>query len=1020
MEKQMIKELVRVFRRPVFVAGIAVSIPLSFSARAQNPAAAATPASAPGAAEAERVIVTGSNIPTAEEVTAAPVDTLNTQEINRSGSQEILTVLQKRNPSFTGAGNLGNTNANIASGATIGGSFIQIRGFPTLVLYEGRRIVDSAAISSGGFQFTDVALFPAALISRIEVLKDGASAIYGSEAVGGVVNIFTKDDFQGTELGFRYGTALDEAVAERRGYAIAGVGNDTTQITVGMQYYEIDPLFERQRPYSQFEFTGTNNYAGSVFDQAGQGYNIIGETPRAAAFPGPIVANSPFDVGVVPGSISPAAGYAAIPQFYTPVTPNQQAALNLGTRPTSTLDTARTNLIASADHQIFGKQLEIFGNFLYYRADYQSFLNAQPLNNFSTDASGTFLTIPAGRVGVPFGSPGYTPGVNNTIYNPFNQPFNILDPNDAGLFVSNRYNQSNPRIFDNQNNLYRFLGGIRSQITPDWTAEVAAYYSKYDISFENSNLVRLDQLNKMIAGTAVDNNGAPIPPLDFFAVNPIGTGPGQVSATQFNTLFGTNIRESSSFQRVFDAKLTGFPFELPGGKVGLALGGEFRQEGFRFQDSPEIFVASVPIPGIDVKRDIYSFYGELSVPIVGSSMNVPGVYDLELTLAGRYDHYDGVSEDAKVPKVALRYQPIKDLTLRATYSNSFIAPNLFQLNGPPGQGASPTVSINGGPPGQASVVIPTNPNLIPSTAESYSAGFVYSPSQVPGLTITVDYFRTLQQGIVAGRGAFLILTSVDQLGPASPFASLVAFNNFPGLPGSTPVTAPGQVRNNLNQTFYIDQLQNLGAEHVEGVDASLHYTMDLRTFGQFELGVNAIVYTESELKTTPDSHYYNFLGTDGAEGVGAAPDYKLTFLGEYRWQGFTASLIANYIPKMYNAVAGSLELQDFHTFQKIEDYWDFDGRLQYTFVRNEMPGAPAPEPKDFKSMHDGKSAAPAPVPGSTMSIFDRMLNGTTVAVGCNNIFDRTPPFVESANSNTDLSVYDGYGRFLYFEISKKF
>jgi len=275
---------------------------------------------------------------------------------------------------------------------------------------------------------------------------------------------------------------------------------------------------------------------------------------------------------------------------------------------------------------------------------------------------------------------------------------------------------------------------------------------------------------------------------------------------------------------------------------------------------------------------------------------------------------------------------------------------------------------------------------------------------------------------VAGRGAFLILTSVDQLGAASPFANLVAFNNFPGLPGSTPVTAPGQVRNNLNQTFYVDQLQNLGAEHVEGVDMSLHYTIDLRTFGQFELGVNAIVYTEAELKTAPNSHYYNFLGTDGAEGVGAAPDYKLTFLGEYRWQGFTASLIANYIPKMYNAVAGSLELQDFRTFQQIQDYWDFDARVQYTFIREAQAGAAAaaPEPKDAKGMRDGKNAAPTPVPGSTMSIFDRMLNGTTVAVGCNNIFDRTPPFVESANSNTDLSVYDGYGRFLYFEISKKF
>jgi iron complex outermembrane recepter protein len=1025
MEKHKMKDVIRAFgyRRFALVASVAISLFTGLSARAQNPAAAAPPANAPGAAEAERVIVTGSNIPTAEEVTAAPVDTLNTQEINRTGSQDVLTILQKRNPDFQGAGNLGSSNANIASGLTLGGTIIQIRGFPTLTLYEGRRIVDSAAISSGGFQFTDASLFPAALISRIEVLKDGASAIYGSEAVGGVINIFTKDDYQGAEVGFRYGTALDEAVAERRGYAIAGVGNDTTSITVGMQYYEIDPLFSRQRPYSAIVVPGSGNYAGHVIDDVGD-YIIKGETPGAAAFPGPIIANSPFDVGVVPGSITPTGStangtvnaFGHIPQFYQNQ-PNGAPALNLGTQPTSTLDTERTNVIATVDHQVFGKQLELFGNFLYYRADFRSFLNAQPLNNFSSDAAGNFLTIPAGRLGVPFGSPGYIAGVNNTIFNPLTVPLDNTDD----LEVTNRYNQTNPRIFDNQNNFYRFLGGLRSQITPDWTAEVAAYYSKYDISFENENLVLLDQLNKMIAGTAVDNNGNAIPPLDFFAVNPIGTGPGQVSASQFNTIFGTNIRESSSFQRVFDAKITGFPFELPGGKVGLALGGEFRQEGFRFQDSPEIFVASVPIAGIDKKRDIESAYGELSIPIVGSSMNVPGVYDLELTLAGRYDHYEGVSQDAKVPKIALRYQPIKDLTLRGTYSNSFIAPNLFQLDGPPASGFSPAISVDGGPTAQAQVVAPTNKALVPSTAESYSAGFVYSPSQVSGLTITVDYFRTLQQGIVGGRGAFLILTSVDQLGTASPFASLVAFNNFPGLPGSTPITAPGQIANKLSRIFYVDQLQNLGAQHVEGVDASAHYTMDLRTFGQFELGVNAIVFTQYELKTTAQSNYFNVLGTDGAEGVGAVPDYKLTFLGEYRWQGFSLSLLANYIPKMYNAVAGSLELQNFRTFQKIEDYLEFDGRLQYTFVRNELPGAPAPEPKDSKSMRDGKDGKnAAPVPGSTMSIFDRMLNGTTLAVGCNNLFDRTPPFVRNANSNTDLSIYDPYGRFLYFEISKKF
>src|SRR4030095_12151161 len=107
MEKQMIKKVTSRFHYVAAGIGVAISLFMSLSARAQNPAAATTPPTAPVVAETERVIVTGSNIPTAEEVTAAPVDTLNTQEMNRSGSQEVLTILQKRNPSFTGAGNLG-------------------------------------------------------------------------------------------------------------------------------------------------------------------------------------------------------------------------------------------------------------------------------------------------------------------------------------------------------------------------------------------------------------------------------------------------------------------------------------------------------------------------------------------------------------------------------------------------------------------------------------------------------------------------------------------------------------------------------------------------------------------------------------------------------------------------------------------------------------------------------------------------------------------------------------------------
>jgi iron complex outermembrane recepter protein len=962
-------------------------------------------------ATTERVTVTGSYIPTAEEVTASPLDTVTSQDINRSGTQDVLTTLQTRNPDFVGAGNLGNTNANISAGSTLGGSVIQIRGLPTLVLFENRRIADSAAISIGS-QFTDVNLFPSALISRIEVLKDGASALYGSEAIGGVVNIFLKDDFRGAELGFRYGTAVEEAVAERRGYAIAGVGSDTTQIMVGMQYYEIDPLFERQREFSKLDGGVSTTYGGVGRDNFGGGttfYLMNGTDPRAYANVG---INSPFQAGVLPGSVPlpPPAGanpgqYALIPQAYHMVTNAFINTFDLSTIPNSTLDQQRTNIHASFNHQIFGKQLELFGNMMYANNHSESFLNAQPLSN------GTGVIILGSfRVDPNTGLIAAENRGNPAMWNPFMES---IDSNTLSgryrLFANQRY-QSNPRIFTQTANFYRFLGGLRSQINPDWMVETAAFYSRYDIQFINRNLVNANVLNAMIAGKDLDGND--IPALDFFARQPVGTAPNQISQEQFDTIFGANFRTLDSFQRVFDAKVVGFPFSLPGGKLGFTIGGEYRVEGFKVADSPEIFVGSVPIGIINVKRDIESFYSEVSIPIVGPQMKVPGIYSLELNLAGRYDHYQGVSEDAKVPKVTLRYQPIPDLTLRSTFSNSFVAPNLFQTNGPASQGFISSPNLNGHVQDQAQVMSGSNPDLVPSTAQAITAGMVYSPKFVPGLTISVDYFRTLQQLIVGALDTDTIITSVEALGPQSPFASLVTFNNFRGQSGAQPVTAAHQLDGNLASVFIVDTNLNLGAISIEGWDLSARYNMDLRTWGQLEFGINAVVFTRYDAKDSPKEHYYTIQGIDDVEGLGATPDYKLTFLLEYRLGGLTYSANANYIPELLNAVGHSPASEDINTFDPIEDYFAVNMRLSYEFGKGYVePTAAVTESKDGKN---------TPAAAATTSWYTRLLNGTTLAVGCNNIFDRDPPFVNGANSATDLSIYDGFGRFVYFEISKKF
>ena len=423
-----------------FVAAVGIPLALPTAAQAQNPAPADTTATA-GA-----VVVTGSNIPTAEEVTPSNVDTLTDHDVRRSGQAgDILEVLSKTDPDFVGTGNLGSTNGNIESASTYGGSTVAIRGLAALVLLDGRRISDSAAIAAGGAQFTDVSLFPTALISRIEVLKDGASALYGSEAVGGVVNVFLKSDFTGLEIGTRYGFTTESGVAERRDYVVAGIGNETTHVTAGFQYYEIDPLYERERAYSRAPGGVTTTYAGVGRDNFGGGTKFYLLAPGL---------NSPFAAGVVNGGIAPpppASGaanpgqYAQLPGVYNNVGLGAILAYDLSTRPTSTQKQRNTDEYASFTHDIFGKQLEVFGDMMYANNNNFSQLNAQPLNNGTgVVILGTMRVDPLNPTGPLIAENRGGPAG----FNPFQESIdaNTLAGNYR-LFANNRY-QAHPRTFE--------------------------------------------------------------------------------------------------------------------------------------------------------------------------------------------------------------------------------------------------------------------------------------------------------------------------------------------------------------------------------------------------------------------------------------------------------------------------------------------------------------------------------------------------------------------------------------------
>ena len=209
-----------------------------------------------------KFVVTGSNIPMAAEALAIPVATLGGQTIAESGvASDMLDLVRKVQPNISG---IGQENAQISTGSTYGGAEVSIKGLPTLVLINGRRLPTDPAESQGGNQFVNMNLIPTAAVDRIEVLQDGASAVYGSDAVGGVINIILKKDYNGWELGSHYGyTTNTGRYSERSGYLVGGVSTDKTSITVGVDYAQHDAIKEAARPYTN-PIYGTHSYPGVV------------------------------------------------------------------------------------------------------------------------------------------------------------------------------------------------------------------------------------------------------------------------------------------------------------------------------------------------------------------------------------------------------------------------------------------------------------------------------------------------------------------------------------------------------------------------------------------------------------------------------------------------------------------------------------------------------------------------------------------------------------------------------------
>jgi iron complex outermembrane recepter protein len=880
----MTKNALKTFRfvRLALMAGVGFPFMLASNAFAQLPAPAAPAEPPPGgpapSAEVERVVVTGSNIPTAEETGPNPVDTYRPQDIEKLGIRNA-TDLQEFIPQEAG----GTVNLNIGNGGD-GTVQFNLRGLlpkETLVLIDGKRVAFGSLGSAGTSAGPDINLIPFSMVDHVDILKDGASAVYGSDAISGVVNFFLVHKFRGLEIGAQYGNTnlgASNEMGEWNAWLKAGTGDDKTDIVVIADFWErLNGVFSRDRdisangffvPFGGFD-ARSGNEPGRVQGRRllpsmffGPGGNPIFGVNTPLPHSAPNASNSPFYKS--PYAVNPNA-YPGAPGIHNPV----QTLDQFGTQYKGGGDyfffnfAAFTPALPPGDRQVYygsfvrdicDKYLTIFADFKYARSYFDASLAAVPFtpDPFHNGATGTFFS-PSG-ISVP-------------LTNPFN-PFTVADATIPGFFPPTAdnptgglpvttgvrfrgINDTGPRHekFTYWDQLFDV--GLRGEMGwiadyfKTWNWETGFRYSRnegQDLSVgEVSQPGLRDALLDTNPRTAFD------PFLNFNGQNT----PAARSAV-YVTLHNSGEYELPIYYATFNGDL----FNLPAGPVSFAIGGEY--EGDRFTRDRDALnqtfnsIGSVDGQSFKVNRDIWSIYEEVRVPFTSPTWNFPAFYSFEVDFAEREEWYSNNTSavlpsglfaavpaahsryNAQKPKVSVRWQPIDPkyigaVTLRGSYSEAFHAPTLSELT-PASSQNFPIVAdpFSNQTEPQIEERILGNPNLHPEVAYEWTYGAVWSPKWVKGLTLSADWWHIDMRDIVTSLGAQTII--LENPPPTNGASSVITpsgsvFRSAGDNPGE-----PGPV------SLVIDPNNNLSGAIFEGLDYEAIYILDSSIFGHGDFG----------------------------------------------------------------------------------------------------------------------------------------------------------------------------------------